>query len=185
MFERFTPRARQVVVRAQEDAARLRHGWIGKEHLLLALAEEADGPAGEIMRDFGMTSAAVEAAIERIVGVGPAPGLGAEEADALRSIGIDLDEVRRMVEESFGPGSLDRPPNPCGPGMPFTPKAKQAIELALREAKALRHNHLGTEHLLLGLVRSEGGAGAEVLRTLHVDPRAVRARMVEKLSEAS
>jgi ATP-dependent Clp protease ATP-binding subunit ClpA len=185
MFERFTQPARDVVVRAEHEAIRLRHDCIGKEHLLLALSEETGGVAAAVLRELGVTHEAVEREVLRVEGLGPPSSLGPEDADALRAIGIDLDEVRRAIEESFGPGALDRTLPSCGTRIPFSSRAKESLQLAARSAKDLHHDHLGTEHVLLGLVRSEGGVGAEVLRGLNVSPAAVRARVLEKLDRAS
>jgi hypothetical protein len=111
MFERYTDSARQVIVRAQEDARRLGHGYIGSEHLLLAAAE-ADEPAGAILRDHGVTPERVEAEIARAIGRGPAAGPGDPlrglDREALAAIGIDLDVVRARIEAAFGPDALDR-----------------------------------------------------------------------------
>ena len=183
MFEHFTTPAREAVVRAQEEAIRLRHNYLGKEHLIFALASEERGIAGEILREFGVHSHDVEREIVRIVGWGPPPSFGPQEAEALETIGIDLSQVRKRTEAAFGPGVLDMRLTGCG--FRFTPKAKEALELASKDAKALGHPDIGTEHLLLGLARSAGGAGADVLRGLGLDPQLVRARVLEKLAEAS
>ena len=112
MFERFTDGARNVLVRAQEDARRLGHGYIGGEHLLLALAA-ADEPAGAILRDQGVTPERVEAEIVRFIGRGPAAGPGDPlrglDREALAAIGIDLDVVRARIEAAFGPNALGWP----------------------------------------------------------------------------
>jgi ATP-dependent Clp protease ATP-binding subunit ClpC len=126
MFERFTARARRVLVLAQEEARLLGHGFIGTEHLLLGLLHEGEG-------------------------------LGAK---ALESLGITLEAVRVQVEERIGPaGSATGSP-------PFTPRAKKALELALREARELGHDYVCTEHLLLGIVREGQGDAAKVLESL-------------------
>jgi len=114
MFERFTDRARRVVVLAQEEARLLNHNYIGTEHLLLGLIREGDGVA----------------------------------AEALESLGISLDAVRQQVEEIIGQGQQA----PSG-HIPFTPRAKKVLELSLREATQLGQDHIGAEHILLGLVR--------------------------------
>jgi ATP-dependent Clp protease ATP-binding subunit ClpC len=124
MFERFTDRARQVVVLAQEEARMLNHGYIGTEHILLGLIREGEGVA----------------------------------ARALESLGISLEAVRQQVEKIIGRGQQA----PSG-HIPFTPRAKKVLELSLREAKALGHNYIGTEHILLGLIREGGGVAAQVL----------------------
>src|SRR6476659_632605 len=153
MFERFTDRARDSVVAAQHGARELGHNYIGTEHLLLGIARVEDAFGAKVLRRLGLEPDAVRSAIVRIIGEGPV-GLGDPEAAALRSIGIDLDEVRRRVEEAFGPGALERTvrprrgrsrggrrcldPNPNARWpLPFTPRAKKVLELALREATAL------------------------------------------------
>src|SRR5579884_2903355 len=120
MFERFTDRARRVVVLAQEEARMLNHNYIGTEHILLGLIHEGEGVA----------------------------------AKALESLGISLEAVRQQVEEIIGQGQQA----PSG-HIPFTPRAKKVLELSLREALQLGHNYIGTEHILLGLIREGEGVG--------------------------
>jgi ATP-dependent Clp protease ATP-binding subunit ClpA len=143
MFERFTDRARRVVVLAQEEAALLNHNYVGTEHLLLGLAHEGQGVA----------------------------------ATALESLGIRLEAVRAQVEEIIGQGQSA----PTG-HIPFTPRAKKVLELSLREAKQLRHNYIGTEHILLGLVREGEGVAAQVLIRLGGDLSRVRQQVIQLLS---
>jgi ATP-dependent Clp protease ATP-binding subunit ClpA len=186
MFERFTDPARQVVVDAQVEARRLDHGYIGTEHLLLGLLR-TDGVAARVLGGLGVTAAAVEREVLAEVGRGP---LGPGDAEALGAIGIDLDEVRRRVEASFGPGALQRGPGrgcgrskvpPFAGHVPFTPRAKKVLELSLREAVALKHGFIGTEHLLLGLVREGEGLAMLVLTRLGAGPEAIRARVLDAL----
>ncbi len=153
MFERFTGRARQVVVLAQEESIRLGHGYIGTEHLLLGLAAEGQGLAARVLAQAGIELDELRGAVAECIGRAPA-GI---DAGALAAIGIDLDEVRRRVEDAFGPGALERTKAGC---RPFLPRAKRALELALREAKELGHGYIGTEHILLGLSRGDGVAHA-------------------------
>jgi ATP-dependent Clp protease ATP-binding subunit ClpA len=143
MFERFTDRARRVLVLAQEEASLLGHGFIGTEHILLGLVAEGDGLA----------------------------------AQALESLDISLDAVRMKVEEHIGPAA-----GPPSASPPFTPRAKKVLELSLREALQLGHNYIGTEHLLLGIVREGEGVGAIVLIGLGADLARVRERVIELLS---
>jgi ATP-dependent Clp protease ATP-binding subunit ClpA len=185
MFERFTDSARQATVDAQLAARRLGHGHIGTEHLLLGLLE-TDGIAAQVLRGLGVTPAAVEREIRAEVGRAP---LGERDAEALGAIGIDLDEVRRRMEASFGPGALQWHPDPhCRHGrqrpgghLPFTPRSKKVLELSLREALALKHRSIGTEHLLLGLVREGEGLAMLVLTRLGAGPEAIRARVLDAL----
>jgi|ERR687892_366276 ATP-dependent Clp protease ATP-binding subunit ClpC len=146
MFERFTDRARRVVVLAQEESRMLNHNYIGTEHLLLGLLHEGEG-------------------------VG---------AQALESMGISLERVRRQVEEIIGQGQSTPPEH-----IPFTPRAKKVLELSLRESKQLGHKYLGTEHILLGLVREGEGVAAQVLQKLGADLSAVRQQVIELLAAAS
>jgi hypothetical protein len=143
VFERFTDRARRVVVLSQEEARRLNHNYIGTEHLLLGLIREEDSIA----------------------------------ARAIASFHVSLADVRSKVEGIVGRGGT----SPSG-HIPFTPRAKKVLELALREALALQHNYIGTEHMLLGVIREGEGVAAQVLRELDVDLVAVRQRVVELLS---
>jgi ATP-dependent Clp protease ATP-binding subunit ClpA len=187
MFERFTDRARNVAVDAQAAARRLGHGHIGTEHLLLGLLQ-GDGIAARVLGGLGVTAAAVEREVLAEVGRGP---LGERDAEALGAIGIDLEEVRRRVEASFGPGALYwRPGRSCRRGwrlplagghIPFTPRAKKVLELSLREALALKHGHIGTEHILLGLVREGEGLAMLILTRLGAGPQAIRARVLDAL----
>src|SRR5215204_5802218 len=143
MFERFTDRARRVVVLAQEEAKMLNHNYIGTEHILLGLIHEGEGVA----------------------------------AKALESLGISLEAVRQQVEEIIGQGQQQ----PTG-HIPFTPRAKKVLELSLREALQLGHNYIGTEHILLGLIREGEGVAAQVLVKLGADLNRVRQQVIQLLS---
>jgi ATP-dependent Clp protease ATP-binding subunit ClpC len=142
MFERFSQRARRVVVLAQEEARMLNHNYIGTEHILLGLIREGEGVA----------------------------------ARALESLGISLDAVRQQVEKIIGRGQQA----PSG-HVPFTPRAKKVLELSLREAKALGHDYIGTEHILLGLIREGSGVAAQVLVKLGADLNRTRQQVVQLL----
>ncbi|CAB4646797.1 unannotated protein [freshwater metagenome] len=143
MFERFTDRARRVVVLAQEEARMLNHNYIGTEHILLGLIHEGEGVA----------------------------------AKGLESLGISLEAVRAQVEEIIGQGQQA----PSG-HIPFTPRAKKVLELSLREALQLGHNYIGTEHILLGLIREGEGVAAQVLVKLGADLTRVRQQVIQLLS---
>jgi ATP-dependent Clp protease ATP-binding subunit ClpC len=143
MFERFTDRARRVVVLAQEEARMLNHNYIGTEHILLGLIHEGEGVA----------------------------------AKALESMNISLDAVREQVQEIIGQGQAA----PTG-HIPFTPRAKKVLELSLREALQLGHNYIGTEHILLGLIREGEGVAAQVLQKLGADLNRVRQTVIQLLS---
>jgi ATP-dependent Clp protease ATP-binding subunit ClpC len=144
MFERFTERARQVVVLAQDEARALRHNYIGTEHLLLGLLREEEGIAARVLGELGVTVDEVRAQVGRIVGQGD------EEVDT---------------------GQI-----------PFTPRAKKVLELALREAQALGHQYIGTEHVLLGLVRENSGVAARILLDFGADAERIRNEIIGLLS---
>ena len=146
MFERFTDRARRVVVLSQEEARLLNHNYIGTEHILLGLIQEREGVA----------------------------------AKALESLQISLESVRGQVEEIIGQGGT----SPSG-HIPFTPRAKKILELSLREALKLKHNYIGTEHILLGLLREGEGVAAQVLVNLGADLSRVRETVVDLLASGS
>ncbi|HUQ39377.1 MAG TPA: ATP-dependent Clp protease ATP-binding subunit, partial [Acidimicrobiales bacterium] len=143
LFERFTDRARRVLVLAQEEARLLNHNFIGTEHILLGLIHEGEGVA----------------------------------AKALESLGVSLEAVREKVEETIGPAGSSTSGSP-----PFTPRAKKVLELSLREALQLGHNYIGTEHMLLGLVREGEGVAASVLQGLGADLSRVRQQVIQLLS---
>jgi ATP-dependent Clp protease ATP-binding subunit ClpA len=175
MFERFTDEARQAVVLAQEEAAALHHGWIGTEHLLLGVLR-ADGSGARLLKGFGVELATVRDDVERIIGRGEDD----IDRDALATLGIDLDAVRERVEKAFGPGALSR--RACRGGgfgghLPFTPRAKKALELTLREGLALGARGLTSEHLVLGLLREGEGIAAQILHAHGVAYDAARARV--------
>ena len=161
MFERFTDKARAVVVAAKTKAQERGDDQLRPAHMLYGLAA-TDGVAARALTALGVDAAAVE----RELGQAGAAGGGAladdgdDDAEALAAIGIDLDEIKRRIEESFGPGALGRVPlTPKGPlnwtggRLPLSEQAKLSLVLSFREARAMHHNYIGTEHLLLGLVR--------------------------------
>jgi ATP-dependent Clp protease ATP-binding subunit ClpC len=147
MFERFTDRARRVVVLAQEEARLLNHNYIGTEHVLLGLIREADGVAAQALEALGISLEGVRARVEGIIGTGLGP-----------------------IESSH---------------VPFTPRAKKVLELSLREALQLHHNYIGTEHLLLGLIREGEGVAAQVLVQMGATLSAVRKRVLAQIGERS
>jgi ATP-dependent Clp protease ATP-binding subunit ClpA len=168
MFERFTSDARQTVVGAQIEARRLHDGRIGTQHLLLALLTQ-DTPTTAVLARHGLTHDAVAETIR---------GYGGDDldADALTTLGIDLDAVRERVEATFGPGALDgtgRRDEPPG-HIPFSPRAKKVLELALREAIAGRSKSIRDGHIALGLLREGEGLAMKALHDRGVDPAALR-----------
>lgn len=172
MFERFTNRAREAVLGATAASERLGQRHVGTEHLLLAMIEAQGSVAQRVLTAAGLRAQQVSDAIQRHLG---------HDDEALESIGIDLDAVKAKIEETFGPGALDelepgrrrgwfrRRSTSDGGHRPFTPRAKKVLELSLREAIALRHKHIGTEHLLLGLLREGKGLGAKILSDAGLD----------------
>jgi ATP-dependent Clp protease ATP-binding subunit ClpA len=166
MFERFTDKARQVVVGAQAEARERHADAIRTEHLLAALFAVPENLAVTVLKALSVDREKIAADIDRLR-PGGRPAL---DAEALSTLGIDLDEVRRQVEEAFGPGALDRTRaaqgregGRWGGHIPFDRTTKKALELSLREAIHLKHNYIGTEHLLLGLLHAEGGAAHHIL----------------------
>ena len=172
MFERFTPEAREVVVLAQEEARVLRHDHIGTEHLLLALLR-LDTATTAVLRRHGLDHDQVAEAVTA--------HLGGEDldAEALRTLGIDLDAVRDVAEATFGPGALDAPGRSRerkSPGhLPFTSHAKKVLELSLREAIAQRSKSIRDGHIALGLLREGQGLAAKVLHDRGIDLQVLRA----------
>jgi ATP-dependent Clp protease ATP-binding subunit ClpC len=145
LFERFTDRARLVVVQAQEEARRLDHHYLGTEHVLLALTHES---------------------------------IGGVAAKMLESLGTGLEAVRQRVEEVTSRG--EQAPSVR---IPFTPQSKKVLELALSESRVLGHNYIGTEHILLGLIREGDGVAAQVLSELGADLNGARAQVIRLLAE--
>ncbi len=177
MFERFTEEARQVVVRAQEEARRLHSHHIGTEHLLLGLLDQ-DSPTAAVLVRHGLTREPTVAAIRAFTG---AEGL---DAAALGAVGIDLDAVRESVEAAFGPGALDSPGGARGPKghLPFTPRAKKVLELSLREAIALKSRSIADGHIALGLLREGEGLAMKVLADRGVDTVELRRELTAALN---
>jgi ATP-dependent Clp protease ATP-binding subunit ClpA len=146
VFERFTERARQVVVLAQDEARGLRHNYIGTEHILLGLLREEEGLASRVLESLDVTLEEARAQVQRIVGQGD--------------------------EAAFGQ-------------VPFTPRAKKVLELSLREAQRLQHNYIGTEHILLGVVRENEGVAARILLDLGIDAEDIRIAVTRMLGGPS
>jgi ATP-dependent Clp protease ATP-binding subunit ClpA len=187
MFERFTPEARRIVIDGVEIAQHLHHDFLGTEHLLIALADTGPNIATRALLACGFDPARAREDLERIVG--PSRGdLGEADAAALRSIGVDLDEVRKRTEASFGPGALERRRRWHGRrrlrvcGLPFMPKAKHAIELALREAIRLDQRSIGPEHVLLGLLRIDA-TSTQLLHAQRIDPHRLRSEVERGLGD--
>jgi ATP-dependent Clp protease ATP-binding subunit ClpC len=146
MFNRFTERARKVIILAKEEARRFNHDYIGTEHILLGLIREGEGVAAAV----------------------------------LQKMGVSLENIRLEVEKLVQPG----PTTQIIGDIPFTPRAKKALELAAEEARSLGHNYIGTEHLLLGLIREGEGIASQVLLNLGLDLNTVRNEVMELLGSA-
>jgi ATP-dependent Clp protease ATP-binding subunit ClpA len=179
VFERFTSEARAAVVRTQDEARRLGQDRIGTEHLLLGVLGGADTVGARALAELGIDAERVR---EEAANATPATAPTRGDEEALRTIGIDLDEVRRAAEETFGPGALDRGTPGRAGHIPFRPEAKKALELALREALRLGHKHIGTEHVLLGIVRDPDGAAAALLRGLGITADRVREAVLRQIA---
>ena len=203
MFERFTPEARDVVIRAQEETRALGHAWIGAEHLVLAVLARPAVSGASGLADLGLTYAGWKAAI--VTAREPEPGLGTPDEVALQTLGIDLDEVRRRIEAGFGPGALDAGTQPLAASggrrlpwrkrdaecaapaahIPFSPAAKKALERSLRNALDLGDKSIGVEHMLLGILDAKSGPAVDLLAASGTTPDTVRAAVLAARGQAA
>ncbi|HEY6316138.1 MAG TPA: Clp protease N-terminal domain-containing protein [Streptosporangiaceae bacterium] len=192
MFERFTDKARKVVVLAKNKATERGDDQIRPVHMLYGLVS-TDGMAAHVLGALGVDPAAVERELGRSAPEGPLGGAASEDAEVLAAIGIDLDEIKRRIEDSFGPGALERAPLAAkGPlnwtgRLPLDEQAKLTLALSLKEARALHHNYIGTEHVLLGLLRvaeryPRGELAAATLPDLGLDPATARGRVLAEVN---
>ncbi len=147
MFNRFTERARKVILLAKEEAKRFNHDYIGTEHILLGLIKEGEGVASAVLQNLGLSPEKIRLEIEKLVKTGPSTVVSGD--------------------------------------IPFTPKAKKVIELAMEEARNLGHNYIGTEHLLLGLIREGEGVASQVLVNMDMDLNKVRRAVMELLGSST
>ena len=226
MFERFTADARTVVIHAQSHARRLGHRYIGTEHLLLPLAHSGQ-PAGEVLREYGVTPQRVEQELVQRAGLGAGAGLFADlDSGALAAIGIDLDAVRARIEAAFGTGALTRASQavqgarrpagrwrhlrrqrrarrlipagtPSAPGglyqvesrptghIPFTPGAKKTLQNTVREAATGHEDHIGVEHIALGLLGVRGGLVPPILAAIGTSGPELHAAILHRYRKAS
>ena len=197
MFERFTDKARMVVILARAKATE-RGDQIRPVHMLYALAS-AEGVAARALASLGVDADSVEGLFDRTTPLRSPLEAEAtsEDAEALAAIGIDLDEIKRRIEEGFGPGALARtgaqvhqgPLNWTG-RMTLTRESKRSLAFALKETRALHHTYIGTEHLLLGLLsmaerNPRGEFTPDTLRELGIDPAQARQRVLDELRHAS
>jgi ATP-dependent Clp protease ATP-binding subunit ClpA len=201
MFERFGAGARDVVIRAREEAKLSGVGFVGTEHMLMALLDPAAGRAYEVLHAAGLRLEVVRAEAARLMGR-PAGALGADDAEALKTIGIDLDAVVASVEQSFGEGALDAPVvrekrGLFGGGGPrFTSRAKKVLELAVREAvhgsargrvtsAQVEKTTIRSEHILLGLIREGNGLAAKIMVAHGVNLSDLRTSLLEGRDKAA
>jgi ATP-dependent Clp protease ATP-binding subunit ClpA len=190
MFERFTDKARAAVFQARATAAGRGDRMIRPAYLLYALTA-GESVAARALAGLGVEAAGIERQLDRAAPLGnPLAGeAGSADAEALAAIGVDLDEIRRKVEEGFGPGALGRMAPPPR-RLTVTGEVKQALSLALAEARALHHDYIGTEHLLLGLLAAaqrtpRGDFTPETLRDFGIDPDQARQRVLDELRRAT
>jgi ATP-dependent Clp protease ATP-binding subunit ClpA len=184
VFERFTTQARSVVTLAQQEARELGRPNIGTQHVLLGILDTPDTAGARALEALAIHEKDVREDVMRLDRDRSA--FSDEDADALRSVGIDLDEVRRTVEQTFGSGALERGAaagaRAWARHVPLTPGSKKALELALREAIHLGHRYIGTEHLLLGLVRDDGCSAARILAARGADHERVRRAVLREIA---
>lgn len=184
VFERFTTQARSVVTLAQQEARKLGRSNIGTQHLLLGILGAPDTMGTRALEALGIREGDMREDVRRLDR--DRSIFSDDDADALRSVGIDLDEVRRTVEQTFGSGALERGAmagaRSWAGHVPLTPGSKKALELALREAIHLGHQSIGTEHLLLGLVRDDGCSAARILAARGADRERVRTAVLREIA---
>ena len=196
MFERFTDEARGVVISARTKAAERGDDQLLPVHMLYGLTA-TEGLAAAVLAPLGADTTAVERELGRMTPAGDASegAQARDDAEALAAIGIDLQEIKRKIEDGFGPGALDRVPlTPRGPlnwtaRLSLSDQSKLTLAFSLREARALRHNYIGTEHVLLGLLRvaerdPRGEFASVTLRNLGIDPGQARQRVLDELRHA-
>ena len=177
MYEKFDRLAKRAVAGAQDEAMELGHDFIGTEHMLLGLARDPGSGAARALGDCGVTLPEARARTLRILEEHGLVGHTAQEVkDALAGLGIDLGEIQRRADENFGPGRF-RFPRP-----PFTPRARRSLEQSLREAQSLGHEHVGPEHLLLGVLADDEAVAVAVLSDLGVRREELRTRVLAPMA---
>jgi ATP-dependent Clp protease ATP-binding subunit ClpA len=176
MFDRFTDLAKRAIVASEDAALSLGHDFIGTEHLLLGLVCTA-GTASEVLRQHGVELSRTREEIARRLTAAGVPATGGQPTvDALSMIGIDVSEIQRRADSTFGPGTF-RFPRPA-----FTPRAKNALTLTLRAATELGHERIDTEDMLLGLLAESEGLAIRILSALDVDAAALRQSVLDRLA---
>ncbi|MGI5339396.1 Clp protease N-terminal domain-containing protein [Streptomyces sp. CA-181903] len=180
MFDHFTDPGKQAVVTAQDQAVDLGHDFVGTEHLLLGLLGTTGGGAGAVLTGCGVDLPRARERVVRLRQADGTPATGGQEAkDALAGLGIDADEIRRRADDSFGAGAF-RFPRPA-----YTENAKKALTAAVHEAQALRHDRIGTEHVLLGLLAVDEGTALKVLAALGVEITVIRPTVLDALDRTA
>jgi ATP-dependent Clp protease ATP-binding subunit ClpA len=180
VFDIFTDLAKRVVTLAQDEAMTLGHDFMGTEHLLLGLVDVREGGGGAVLCEAGLTPEGTRSEVVALLTAAGVTGTGGRAVtDALATIGIDVAEIQRRADDAFGPGQF-RFPRPA-----YSQSAKQMMTLSVQESQALGHDHIGTEHLLLGLLAGADGAdegeGIKVLRVLGADLPALRSAVLTRL----
>ena len=175
MYERFTDRARAVLVAAQQEAQVSKHLAITEAHILLGCSVDAEAVSAQVLHSFGVTEEFLRLGLENL----GLPRARFSAAEAVASVGVDLFKVKEAVESTFGEGTFKMP----GDAVPFAPTGKTTLELSLRAALALHHNYIGTEHLLLALTRlADGNQVQQLLRSAGTDVKAVEQRALTAVS---
>ena len=174
IFVRYRKDAHRSLEVARLEARNLNHNYVGTEHLLLALTVGDFGVASSVLAQCGITEAGLKRQVVRERGA-PQDGLTEGDAEALAAIGIDLDEVRHRVDETFGGSALEVAPV-CPAGTPFTDKALRTLHATPRHARRLGHRQVGPEHLLLALMDDEGALSVRLIQRLGTTPKDLRDR---------
>ena len=177
MFDIFTDAAKRAIVLGQDEAIMLGHDFIAAEHLLLGLAGTGDGLAGQVLAEQGATpEQARGVTVELLTADGLTAASAAEPVEALATIGIDVDDVRRRADETFGHGKF------VFPRPAYISEAKRAIERSVGEAQALGHDYVGTEHMLLGLLGADDAPGPRLVTALGLDPAELRRIVLARIA---
>ncbi len=177
MFDIFTEAAKRAILLAQDEAIMLGHDFVAAEHLLLGLAGADDGVAGQVLAGQAVTAErARSVAVDLLTADGLTATSAAEPVAALATIGIDVDDIRRRADETFGRGKF------VFPRPAYISEAKRAIERAVGEAQALGHDYVGTEHMLLGLLGPDDAPGPRLVRALGLDPAEVRGLVLARIA---
>jgi ATP-dependent Clp protease ATP-binding subunit ClpA len=179
VFELFTSLAKRAIVVSQDEAMGLGHDFIGTEHLLLGLAGVPESTAGGVLREHGVTPVPARAEAVRLLDAMGVRATAWQQAEALATIGIDVAEIRRRADESFGPGQF------LYPRPPYTNRAKTVLEQSVLESRDRGDDTVGTEHMLLAMIAEGNGVGVQVLASLNVDPASLRMAILARLASTA